>query len=133
MCGICLDGTRDRSVLSIVEKENDLTSIEKTGKYKGLYFILGGTVSSLKPEDIERLRIGELEQRIKNDPNLKEIIMALNPTTEGQATSLYLEKRLRSFLPLEIRITYLAKGLPKGGELEYADEETLENAFTGRK
>tara|TARA_Y100000310_G_scaffold293117_1_gene322483 strand:+ start:165 stop:515 length:351 start_codon:yes stop_codon:yes gene_type:complete len=116
-----------------VEKENDLTSIEKTNKYKGLYFILGGTISGLKPEDIQKLRINQLEERIKDNLNLKEIIMALNPTVEGQATSIFLEKRIKSSLSSDIKITYLAKGLPSGGELEYADEETLENAFQGRK
>jgi len=137
LCPICKNGSRDKSLLCVVEKETDLISIEKTKKYKGLYFILGGTVSALKKEDIEKLRIKELEERIKEPEkfgvqgvDLKEIIIATNPTTEGEATALLLERELK---PLEIKITRLGRGLPVGGELEYADEETLGSAFEGRK
>lgn len=136
-CQICQDPTRERNLLCIVEKETDLVSIEKTKKYKGLYFILGGTVSTLKKEDIKKLRIGELEKRIKKPENygipinqFKEIIIATNPTTEGEATALYLE---RLFKNLNTKITRLGRGLPVGGELEYTDEETLSSALEGRK
>ena len=131
LCPICSNPTRDRTLLCIVEKESDLLSLEKTKKYNGLYFILGGTLSKLKKEDVEKLRTKELQERIKNHQDLiKEIIIALNPTTEGEATTLYLERILK---PLEIKITRLGRGLPVGGELEYADEETLSSALEGRK
>jgi len=130
LCEICSNPARDKSLLCIIEKETDLLVIEKTKKYKGLYFILGGTVSRLKKADIEKLRTKELEERVKNHPEIKEIIIATNPTTEGEATTLYLERLLK---PLNIKITRLGRGLPVGGELEYADEETLGSALEGRK
>ncbi len=137
LCPICQNNSRDKTLLCIIEKETDLISIEKTKRYKGLYFILGGTISGLKKNDIEKLKIKELEERIKNPENfdiqgvdLKEIIIAANPTTEGEVTALYIERELK---PLGIKITRLGRGLPVGGELEYADEETLGSAFEGRK
>jgi len=130
LCEICSNPARDKSLLCIIEKETDLLVIEKTKKYKGLYFILGGTVSRLKKADIEKLRTKESEERVKNHPEIKEIIIAVNPTTEGEATALYLERLLK---PLNIKITRLGRGLPVGGELEYADEETLGSALEGRK
>jgi len=129
-CPICSNPSRDRTLLCIVEKETDLLSIEKTKKYRGLYFILGGTVSRLKKADIEKLRTKELEERVKNHPEIKEIIIAINPTVQGEATALYLERLLK---PFHKKITRLGRGLPVGGELEYADEETLSSALEGRK
>lgn len=129
LCSICRDNSRNKTLLCVIEKEIDLITIEKTKKYKGLYFILGGTVSALKKEDVEKLRIKDLEKRIKN-ADFKEIIIATNPTTEGEATALYIERELK---PFDIKITRLGRGLPVGGELEYADEETLGSAFEGRK
>jgi recombination protein RecR len=129
LCQICSNPMRKKETLCIVEKETDLDSIEKTNKYSGLYLILGGTLSAVKKEDISRLRVRELEERIKNS-NFKEIIIALNPTAEGEATMLYLERLLK---PLNIKTTRLGMGLPIGGELEYADEETLSSALEGRK
>lgn len=130
LCPICSNPSRDKTLLCVVANETDLMTIEKTKKYNGLYFILGGTVSSLKKTDIEKLRIKELEERIKNHLEIKEIISALNPTPEGQATTLYLE---RLFKPLNKKISRLGRGLPAGGELEYADEETLTSALEGRR
>jgi len=137
LCSICSDSRRYKNLLCVVEKETDLISLEKTRKYKGLYFILGGTVSKLKKEDIEKLKTKELIERIKNPAkfgiaNLKiqEVIMAINPTTEGEATILYLERVLK---PFNLKITHLGRGLPVGAELEYADEETLSSALEGRK
>lgn len=130
LCKICQNPARDKSLLCIIEKETDLIALEKTKKYKGRYFILGGTVSALRKEDIKKLRTGELEERIKNHPEIKEIIIATNPTTEGEATTLYLERLLK---PLNKKITRLGRGLPVGAELEYADEETLKSALEGRK
>jgi len=129
LCEICRNPARDKTLLCLVEKETDLISIENTKKYNGLYFILGGTVSRLK-KDISQLRMKELEERVKNHPEIKEVIIATNQTTEGQATALYLERLLK---PLNKKITRLGRGLPVGGELEYADEETLSSALEGRK
>lgn len=139
LCPICSSPTRDKSSLCIVEKESDLLSIEKTNKYKGLYFILGGALSGLSENDIKKIRIGELEERLKNPNNfgaqtsLKEIIIATNPTNEGETTALFLERKLKSIIGEDVKITRLGRGLPVGGELEYADEETLESALEGRK
>jgi recombination protein RecR len=137
LCKICSNPTRDKTLFCVVEKESDLISIEKTKKYNGFYFVLGGTVSKLKKEEIEKLRTKELIERIKNPakfgiPNLKidEVILAINPTTEGEATILYLERLLK---PLGIKTSRLGRGLPLGAELEYADEETLGSALDGRK
>ena len=128
LCPICRDNSRDKTLLCIIEKEIDLISIEKTKKYKGLYFILGGTIN-LKKDNKSIKRIEELKQRIEND-NFQEIIIAFNPTTEGEATTLFIERELK---PFNIKITRLGRGLPVGGELEYADEDTLSSAFEGRK
>jgi recombination protein RecR len=144
LCLICSNPTRDKNLLCIIEKETDLVPIEKTKKYKGLYFILGGTVSTLKKEEIKKLRIKELIERIKNPEkfgilgaSFKEIILATNPTTEGEATALYLERKLKPLTCGEpgrtIKITRLGRGLPAGAELEYTDEETLGSALEGRK
>ena len=130
ICEICRDPSRNKTLLCIIEKETDLIPLEKTKKYNGLYFILGGTVSTLKKADIEKLRTKELEERVKSHPEIKEIIIAINPTTEGEATTLYLERLLKS---LGEKITRLGRGLPVGGELEYADEETLKSALESRK
>jgi len=136
LCQICQEPLRDKNLICVVEKEQDLATIEKTKKYKGYYFILGGTVSRLKKEEIEKLRIKELISRIKNPErfgvkaNFKEIILALNPTTEGEATALYLKRKLKD---LGKKISRLGRGLPIGAELEYADEETLSSALESRK
>jgi recombination protein RecR len=129
ICEICRDKTRDKSLLCIVEKETDLEAIEKTKKYKGIYFILGGPVSAIKKEELRKLRMNELEERVK-DKGIKEIIIATNPTTEGEAIALYLERKLKNSGK---KITRLGRGLPTGGELEYADEETLSSALESRK
>lgn len=129
-CEICSNPSREKTMLCVIEKETDLESIEKIKKYKGLYFILGGTVSTLKKSDVEKLKIKELETRLKNHPEITEVILAINPTTEGEATALYLERLLKNF---QIKITRLGRGLPIGGELEYADEETLSSALENRK
>jgi len=130
LCSVCSDPRRNKSLLCIIANETGLTAIEKTKKYQGLYFILGGTVSRLKKADIEKLKIKELEKRIRSDKEIKEIILALNLTTEGEATTLYLERLLK---PLNKKITRLGRGLPLGGELEYADEETLSSALESRR
>ena len=129
LCEICSSQSRDKSLLCIVEKETDLIPIEKTKKYQGRYFILGGTISAFKKAELKKLRIQELLEAVKKS-EIKEIIIALNPTTEGEATVLYLERILK---PLNKKISRLGRGLPVGAELEYTDEETLRAAFEGRK
>ena len=130
-CSICANPGREKTRLCVVEKEADLESLEKIRAYRGLYFILGGTVSTLKKEDMEKLRIKELRERIENaNPPVAEIILALNPTTDGEATTIYLEGILR---PLGIKLSRLGRGLPIGGELEYADEGTLMSAMENRR
>ena len=128
LCSICKNDSRDKELLCVVEKEGDLESIEKTKKYNGLYFILGGIIN-LKRNNKEKIRIEELKNRIKNS-EFKEVIIAINPTTEGEITRLLLERELK---PFNIKITHLGRGLPMGSELEYADQETLSSAFEGRK
>jgi len=133
LCEICSNPGRDKSLICVVEKETDLDSIEKTKRYKGLYFILGGTLSSLKKDDIKKIKTEELFERIK-DPQVKEVIIATNSTSEGEATALYLERLLKPFDTAQgKKITRLGRGLPKGSELEYADDETLSSALEGRK
>ena len=133
LCLICSDPRRDKNLLCVVEKETDLKAIEDTKKYNGLYFILGGTVATMKKNDIENLRIEKLIARIKEPNKFTEIIIAINPTPEGKATSILIERALKNIQTTEgWKITHLAQGLPVGGELEYADEETLESAFKGR-
>ena len=129
LCEICKNPGRDKSLICVVEKETDLDSIEKIKRYKGLYFILGATLSSLKKDDVKKIKTEELLNRMK-DPQVKEIIIATNSTTEGEATALYLERTLKSSGK---KITRLGRGLPKGSELEYADEETLSSALESRK
>jgi len=130
ICEICSNPKRDRSLLCVVEKETDLISIEKIKKYQGLYFVLGGVVKAVKGKETKNLRIKELRERVKKDSKIKEIILAINPTTRGEITSFFLERFLK---PYNKKITRLARGLPQGGELEYADEDTLNNALKNRK
>ena len=129
ICNICADKSRDKSLLCVIEKEPDLQAIESTNKYKGLYFILGGTVPVLKKKDTKNIRSQELLKRVR-DEKIKEIILAINSTTEGESTILFLERLLK---PLNKKITRLGRGLPVGAELEYSDEETLSSAIEGRK
>ena len=116
-----------------MEKENDLISIENTKRYKGLYFIAGSDTLTLRKINDLNIKIEPLKERIKNSP-FTEIIIATNSTPEGKTISALIERALKE-LPqfTNLKITHLAKGLPVGGELEYADEETLESAFEGRK
>lgn len=135
-CGICDSPARSKNILCIIEKEADLQSIENTTRYNGLYFILGGTLT-LRNSSGSNLRLEPLKNRVQSG-NFTEIIMALNPTPEGRSTSVLVERALKEGLGARVqglgfKITHLAQGLPVGGELEYADEETLESAFEGRK
>ena len=127
-CEICRSEERDRSRICVVASPQDLIAIEKTREYKGLYHVLGGVISPLDGIGPENLRIKELLKRITGD--VKEIILALNPTVEGEATVIYLTKLLK---PLGIQVTRIAYGLPVGSDMDYADEVTLTKAFEGRR
>ncbi len=135
LCSICNSTRRDRETICVVEKETDLLSIEKTDEYNGLYFILGGTVSPLRKKDIKSVRVEELKERIINHkkfnlPKIREIIIATNQNTEGEATAIFIARILSS---LNVKYTRLGRGLSTGSELEYADDETLSFALRGRK
>ncbi|MDD4994681.1 MAG: recombination mediator RecR [Candidatus Pacebacteria bacterium] len=132
LCKICQDSQRDQSVICVVEKETDLISIENTNKYKGLYHVLGGLISEIDESRKEKLTIKQLLTRIKTNKKVKEIILALNPNSEGNLTTYYIEKAIKTINP-NIKITKLGRGLPQGGEVEFADAETLVNALEGRK
>lgn len=129
VCEICASDNRDQDVLCVVEEPLDVLAIEKTGGYNGLYHVLHGVISPIEGISPDDLKIRELYERLKNQ-EIKEIILATNPSMEGDATAMYLHDRLS---PLNIRITRLALGLPVGGDLEYADQNTLLRAFAGRR
>lgn len=127
-CAICQNEERDRSLLCVVEEAKDVIAMERTRVYKGLYHVLGGALSPLEGIGPEELKIKELLHRAA-ESHLQEIIIATDPNVEGEATALYLSKLLR---PMGYKVTRLARGLPVGGDLEYADEITLGKAFEGR-
>lgn len=128
-CKICTDLQRDKNTICITEETLDVIAIEKTGSYKGLYHILHGVISPLNNVGPEDLTITALMNRLKENP-VQEIILAMNPTLEGEATAMYIAKLVK---PLEIKTTRLARGLPTGGDLEYADDITVSNALKGRQ
>jgi len=127
-CAICSNPKRDRNVLCVVEEPSDVLALEKTNEFKGLYHVLGGALSPLDGIGPEDLRVKELLARFSTS-NVEEVILAMNPNVEGEATTLYLSKLLK---PLGPRITRIARGLPVGSDLEYADEATLSRALEGR-
>ncbi|KLU62089.1 recombination protein RecR [Peptococcaceae bacterium CEB3] len=126
-CAICQNVQRDHSLLCVVEQPRDVAALEKTGEYKGLYHVLHGTLSPMEGIGPEQLRIKELLGRLEG---VKEVVMAVNPTVEGEATALYLSRVLK---PMGILVTRIAHGLPVGGDLEYADEVTIARALEGRR
>jgi recombination protein RecR len=128
ICSICKSEKRDRTIICVVEEVNDVIAIEKTNEYNGLYHILGGVLSPLSGTDAESLRIKELLSRIEKE-KFNEVILALNPDTEGETTSLYLAKVIK---PLGIKVSRIARGLPMGGDFEFADEATIGRAVLGR-
>jgi recombination protein RecR len=127
-CPICAASDRERSIVCVVANPQDQIVIERTGKYCGLYHILGGLISPLDGITPELLKIKELSDRVKKE-NLREVFFAINPTVEGEATIIYISKLLR---PLNIKMTRLAYGLPIGGDIDYADELTILKAYEGR-
>ena len=128
-CEICTDTRRDNSVICVVAETKDLIAIEKTREYKGLYHVLQGTLSPLDGIGVEDIRIKELLTRV-TDATVSEVILALSPSVEGEATSMYITKLLK---PFNIKISRIAFGLPVGSDLEYADEITLAKAIEGRR
>jgi recombination protein RecR len=128
LCEICLDARRDRTVVCVVEQPVDVLSLERTHEYRGLYHVLGGSLSPLDGVEPEHLRIAELLQRVERG-EIREVVLATNPNMTGEATAAYLAGRLRG----RATVTRLASGLPVGGDLEYADEVTLGRALAGRR
>ena len=128
-CEICRDARRDRTAICVVEDPYDIGPLERTAEYRGLYHVLGGSLSPLDGVEPEDLRIAELVQRVRNE-GTKELVIATNPNTTGEATALFIAAEVRD---LPVRVTALASGLPVGGDLEYADEVTLGRAFAGRR
>lgn len=126
-CSICSSPRRDAAVICVVEEPNDVFAVEKTNDFKGLYHVLGGALSPLDGIGPEELKVRELLSRINE--NTAEVILALNPNVEGEATTIYLTKLLK---PLGVKVTRIARGLPVGGDLEFADEATLSRALEGR-
>jgi recombination protein RecR len=126
-CPICASPKRDRSTICVVEEPNDVMAVEKTNDFKGLYHVLGGSLSPLDGIGPDELKAKELITRCAN--GITEVILALNPNVEGEATTLYLTRLLK---PLGVRVSRIARGLPVGGDLEFADEATLSKALEGR-
>ena len=132
-CRICQDPRREREVICVVEEPSDVIPMERTHEYHGVYHVLGGALSPIDGIDPEDLRIAELLRRVaSDDPAVREVVLATNPTTTGEATALHIAEELRARAP-EVRVTRLASGLPVGSDLEYADEVTLGKAFAGRR
>jgi recombination protein RecR len=128
-CLICEDSQRDRSVICVVEEPLDILALERTRSYHGLYHVLNGVISPMDGVGPEDLKVEELLERLKGGA-VQEVILATNPNLEGEATSMYLSRLLR---PLGLRVTRLARGLPTGADLEYADDLTLSQALEGRQ
>jgi recombination protein RecR len=126
-CKICSGERRDRTLLCVVEQPRDVIALEKTGEYKGLYHVLHGVLSPMEGIGPDQLNLSPLFHRLEG---VQEVVLAVNPTVEGEATSLYISKLLK---PLEIIVTRIAHGLPVGGDLEYADEVTITRALEGRR
>lgn len=129
VCEICASEKRDRQTLCVVEEPLDVLAIEKTAGYNGLYHVLHGVLSPIEGIGPDDLKIKELYERLKEN-DFREVILATNPSMEGDATAMYLNERIT---PLGIRVTRLARGLPVGGDLEYADQNTLLRALAGRQ
>ena len=127
-CDICRDARRDHTIVCVVEQPADLISLERTHEYRGLYHVLGGSLSPLDGVEPEHLRIDELLGRVERN-GVQEVVLATNPNMTGEATAAYLADRLRGL----VRVTRLASGLPVGSDLEYADEVTLGRALSGRR
>jgi len=128
-CPICTDPRRDRSIICVLEEPRDLLALEKSGSFRGVYHILGGLVSPISNVGADELRIEELRHRVL-DEGVREVIIATNPTKEGELTSHVIQERLSD---MNVRITRIAQGLPAGGDIEYFDSQTLTAALTNRR
>lgn len=128
LCPICSSSVRDTSVICVVEDPRAVLAIEKVKEYRGLYHVLNGAISPMKGIGPDKLKIKELAERL-TDGTVKEVILATNPTVEGEATAMYISRLLRSY---PVKVTRIANGVPVGGDLEYADEVTLFRALQGR-
>jgi len=132
-CRICEDERRDASVICVVEEPSDVIALERTHEYRGRYHVLGGALSPIDGVDAEDLKIAQLFRRVDEPGSeIREVVLATNPTTTGEATALHIAEALRERAP-QITVTRLASGLPVGADLEYADEVTLGRAFSGRR
>jgi recombination protein RecR len=129
-CGVCADGARDRSVICVVENPRDVAAIERMGEFRGFYHVLHGAISPMDGIGPDDINLRQLLTRLQKDDDAKEIILATNPTIEGEATAMYIAKLIK---PAGIRVTRIAHGIPVGGDLEYADEITLSRAMEGRR
>ncbi len=129
-CAICRDPRREASVLCVVEEASDVTAIERTGGFRGRYHVLGGRLSPLEGVGPEALRLDRLLERVANGSGVREVIIATNPSMEGEVTATYLQQLLK---PTGIRVTRIARGLPVGGDLEYADGVTIAQALLARR
>ncbi len=129
LCPICDDDTRDHGLICVVAEPKDVIAMERSREYRGVYHVLHGVISPLNHVTQDDIRIRELLERVAQG-NVREIIMATNPDTEGEATAMYISRLLR---PMEVRVTRLAYGIPVGSQLEYADEVTLSRALEGRQ
>lgn len=129
LCQICTSPRRDQAIICVVEDTRDVLAIENTAQYKGLYHVLGGIIAPLMGVGPNDLNIDSLLTRIKDNSEVKEVILALSPTMEGDTTAFYLQKKLKQF---PIKISTIARGIPIGGDLEYADEVTLGRSILSR-
>jgi recombination protein RecR len=129
LCALCSDPRRDASTLCVVEEASDIASIERAGEFRGLYHVLGGRLSPLDGVGPDDLTVGSLLARLEPE-GVREVILATNPSLEGEATALYIQKQLA---PHQVRITRIARGLPVGGDLEYADGVTIAQALSARR
>lgn len=131
-CSVCTDDRRDQRIICVVEEPLDALAIDKSGTFKGVFHVLGGVLNPLEGIGPEHLKIDSLIGRVKNTSQVSEIIIATNPSLEGETTAMHLQKVLKQALP-ELVVTRIARGLPMGGDLEYADDITLTRAMEGRR
>ena len=129
VCSICTSHRRDRSIVCVVEDTKDVMAIENTSQYSGLYHVLGGVISPVNGIGPSDLKIEALVERLNSSPEIKEVILALSPTMEGDTTAFYINKRIKD---VPVKVSTIARGVPVGGDLEYADEITLGRSITGR-
>lgn len=128
-CRICANAARDRSTICVVQEPRDVVAFEKTREYKGLYHVLHGALNPMEGIGVEEIRLKELMSRL-GDGQVQEVILCTNPNTEGETTAMYIARFIK---PLGVKVTRIARGLPMGGDLEYADEVTLAKALEGRR